>query len=115
MMVVDALRELDELLTREERALIEIDLEQVVTLAGRKAELVQTVEEEIAASGDILPVAAKDLARSVHTKAHRNRFLLQHLRGCLKVVNPVGDSGQTYGRDGRTNQSRMGSGIRVRL
>lgn len=115
MTVAAALEELHELLVEEERALIAVQLETAVKLGGRKAELVQLVEDEIAALGDEFPSDAVELARSVHSMAHKNRFLLNHLRSCLRVVNPTADATKTYGRDGRTKVRRAGGMVRVRL
>ena len=115
MTLGEALQQLDELLTEEEQALIKVDLERVVSLADRKAELVAIVETTLADQEEKLPPLSKELARSVHMKAHRNKFLLSHLRSCLRVVNPVGISTETYGRDGRTSVSRAGGVVRVRL
>lgn len=115
MTVGEALKELDELLTKEERALITIDLDTVVGLTQRKTELVKLVEAEYTPDIGELTDPEIELARSVHSKAHRNRFLLQHLRGCLTTVDPVSNAGQTYGRDGVTKAVRPGGVVRVRL
>lgn len=116
MTLEEALSELDHLLSEEEQALIKVDLDAVVTLSGRKNELVLYVEQELADEKDLLSEELLELARSVHEKAHRNRFLLQHLRGCLSVVNPVASPNQTYGRDGRASAANgAGAVVRVRL
>jgi flagellar biosynthesis/type III secretory pathway chaperone len=115
MSVARVLRELDELLTQEERALISIDLKTAVSLGERKAELVQRVDDEVAQLGDTFPLDAVELARRVHSKAHKNKFLLDHLRSCLRVVNPTAEATKTYGRDGRTMVRRNAGLVRVRL
>ncbi len=115
MTVTQALRELDELLKDEERALIEINLEHVVTLSTRKAELVRIVGDRLGGQEIDLSGIEENLARSVHDRAHRNRFLLQHLRGCLRTVSPESLPSSTYGRDGRASSARGSGMVRVRL
>lgn len=118
MTLEEALRELDGLLCDEERALVAIELHRVVELAGRKAALVEALGDTLARESPAdLPPPARSLARSVHERAHRNRFLVQHLRGCLSALVPSGDrGGRTYGRDGRARAlGSAASVIRVRL
>lgn len=115
MTVEETLKALNDLLNEEERALITVDLDQVVSLTQRKTELVQLVEARVTPDNGELSPTEIELARRVHSKAHRNRFLLQHLRGCLTTVDPVSSAGQTYGRDGVTKAIRPGGVVRVRL
>lgn len=115
MTVGEALKALDDLLTEEERALITVDLDTVAGLTHRKTELVQLVETRVTPDSGELSLSEIELARSVHAKAHRNRFLLQHLRGCLTTVDPVSNAGKTYGRNGVTKAIRPGGVVRVRL
>lgn len=99
MTYTEALTQLDELLTAERQALVDVKLDVVVALGGRKSELLQVIEDGLEApdGADEDTVA---LARKVREAAERNFFLVRHLRGCLTVVG--GDSGATgtYGRDG---------------
>jgi hypothetical protein len=115
MTVVEALRELEALLLDEERALIAVELDAALAVATRKSELVALIEQGLPVEAAPLSAEALNLARSVHEKAHKNRFLLRHLRSCLSLVNPVATATQTYGRDGRRTTLGGGAMVRVRL
>jgi hypothetical protein len=118
MTLEETLRELDVLLRDEERALVAIELDRVADLADRKTLLVEALNDALIreSPGDLSP-SAQSLARSVHERAHRNRFLVQHLRGCLSALYPTGErGGRTYGRDGRARALGASAAvIRVRL
>ncbi len=112
----EVLSQLETLLETEQEALINIDLEKVVALGARKAELLLELELVLDQGEEALPPDSATLARRVQQQARTNRFLLRHLRSCLTVVDPTAAPTTTYGRDGRAQEAAgLGGMVRTRL
>ncbi len=112
----EVLSQLETLLETEQHALINIDLESVVALGARKAELLLELELVLEQGEEALPPSLAELAQGVQNQARTNCFLLRHLRSCLTVVDPTAVPATTYGRDGRASETAgLGGMVRTRL
>lgn len=99
MTPLEALQELDALLTEEEQALLQAKVKEIGLLGSRKAQLLSLLEE----CAEQMPLENGEVAllRRVREGAERNFFLLRHLRACLSLVNAEDPTPKTYGQDGR--------------
>lgn len=112
----EVLSQLEKLLETEQQALINIDLESVVALGARKAELLLELELVLEEGEEALSPPLAELARAVQKQARTNCFLLRHLRSCLTVIDPTAAPATTYGRDGRAFAAAgLGGMVRTRL
>ena len=110
-MVARVLEELDGLLNEEERALIAIDLDTVVALAGRKSELVQQVETELARSGEDFPADAADLARGLLAVLSDREWAVKLGRNARKRVWQEFDWDARVGEVERAYRIALSSGV----
>lgn len=110
----EALLQLEDLLRDERRALLDIRLDDVVALGGRKAALLRVVEDGLE-PGARAGAELVDLARRVREAADRNWFLIRHLRGCLVAVGGERSALPTYGRNGLASAPPAAGATRARL
>ncbi len=116
MSPAEILSRLDELLDRERRALIGIDVEALIGVGAEKSDLVGQLSAHPEAELASLPDETLELARRVQKKAGTNSFLMRHLRGCMKLIGAADAPAATYGRNGKPRPAPgLGGIVRTRL